>query len=54
MLDYVGYNLDTLRARYQQLVNEAGLDATQAHSAMEALETGLTGYTYLEETLHGI
>ena len=24
-----------------------------AQSALDALETGLTGYTYLEETLHG-
>jgi arginine decarboxylase len=54
MLDYVGYKLDDLRARYQQLVSEAGLDSMQAQSALDALETGLTGYTYLEETLHGI
>lgn len=54
MLDYVGYKLDDLRARYQQLVSAAGLDAAQAQAALEALETGLTGYTYLEETLHGI
>ena len=54
MLDYVGYKLDDLRARYLQLVNAAGLNATQAQSALDALETGLTGYTYLEETLHGM
>jgi arginine decarboxylase len=53
MLDYVGYKLDDLRARYQQLVDAADLDAVQSQSALDALETGLTGYTYLEETLHG-
>ncbi len=54
MLDYVGYNLDDLRARYQHLVSAAGLDTVQAQSALDALEAGLTGYTYLEETLHGV
>ena len=53
MLDYVGYRLDDLRARYRQLVDHAGLDAIRAQSALAALEAGLTGYTYLEETLHG-
>ncbi|HWR96464.1 MAG TPA: biosynthetic arginine decarboxylase [Arenimonas sp.] len=53
MLDYVGYKLDDLRARYRHLVDHAGLDPAQAQSALDALETGLTGYTYLEETLHG-
>lgn len=50
MLDYVGYRIDDLRARYHALIAAAGLPA----SAMAALEAGLTGYTYLEETLHGI
>ena len=54
MLDYVGYQLDDLRARYQYLVDTSGLDAAQSASALLALEAGLTGYTYLEETLHGI
>lgn len=54
MLDYVGYSLDDLRARYRQLVEMAELDAVSAQSAIAALESGLTGYTYLEETLHGI
>ena len=53
MLDYVGYKLDDLRARYRHLVDHAGLDALQAQSALAALDAGLTGYTYLEETLHG-
>jgi arginine decarboxylase len=50
MLDYVGYRVDDLRARYRSLVDAAGLP----ESALAALEAGLTGYTYLEETLHGI
>jgi arginine decarboxylase len=54
MLDYVGYKLDDLRLRYQQLVSESDLDAVQSVSALAALETGLAGYTYLEETLHGV
>jgi arginine decarboxylase len=54
MLDYVGYQLDALRARYRQLVSASTLNAAQAQSALAALETGLTGYTYLEETLHGL
>lgn len=54
MLDYVGYKLDDLRARYRQLVSDSDLDAKQSAAALVALETGLTGYTYLEETLHGI
>jgi len=49
MLDYVGYSLEALRARYRALVADAGL--TEASYA--ALEAGLTGYTYLEETVHG-
>ncbi|MGL4833393.1 MAG: arginine decarboxylase, partial [Shewanella sp.] len=53
MLDYVGYKLDDLRSRYQQLVSESNLDVVQSASALDALETGLTGYTYLEETVHG-
>jgi arginine decarboxylase len=54
MLDYVGYRLDELRARYRHLVDHAGLDAGAATAALAALEAGLTGYTYLEETLHGV
>lgn len=54
MLDYVGYQLDDLRARYQQLVSDSQLTTQQSESALAALETGLTGYTYLEETLHGV
>jgi arginine decarboxylase len=54
MLDYVGYKVDDLRARYRQLVAESDLDASRSLSALEALESGLTGYTYLEETRHGV
>jgi arginine decarboxylase len=54
MLDYVGYRLDELRARYRHLVEHAGLQAGAASAALAALEAGLTGYTYLEETPHGV
>lgn len=53
MLDYVGYRLDDLRARYRQLVESADLPPLRAQAALAALEAGLTGYTYLEETPHG-
>lgn len=52
MLDYVGYRLDALRARYRTLVAQAGLPVPAAQAALDALEAGLTGYTYLEETPH--
>lgn len=52
MLDYVGYKLDDLRAAYRAKVDAAGLDAAQAAHLIEALEAGLTGYTYLHETTH--
>jgi len=50
MLDYVGYSLEALRARYRALVSQAGL----GEASYAALEAGLTGYTYLEETVHGL
>jgi arginine decarboxylase len=49
MLDYVGYRLDDLRARYRENVDAAGLPANTAAEYLAALETGLTGYTYLSE-----
>lgn len=52
MLDYVGYALDELRAAYQSKVEAAGLNAADATRVSEALENGLTGYTYLHETPH--
>jgi arginine decarboxylase len=49
MLDYVGYALDDLRAVYRQRVEEAGLPAADAGLLADALEAGLTGYTYLSD-----
>lgn len=49
MLDYVGYRLDDLRAVYRQRVEEAGLSADESTRLADALEAGLTGYTYLSD-----
>ncbi len=50
MLDYVGYDLDTLRAAYREKIAAAGVSADEAKTLEAALEKGLTGYTYLAET----
>ena len=49
MLDYVGYRLDELRATYAQRVAAAQLSPERAQELSEALEAGLTGYTYLSD-----
>ena len=49
MLDYVGYKLDDLRRRYKALVTSAGLEGPEADRLNEALERGLTAYTYLSD-----
>lgn len=49
MLDYVGYKLDDLRAAYRTRVEEAQLSAAESAALSEALEAGLTGYTYLSD-----
>ena len=49
MLDYVGYALSDLRATYAQRVSQAGLPEAESKSLAEALEAGLTGYTYLSD-----
>jgi len=49
MLDYVGYDLAALRAAYRDKIAAAGIEAAQARVLEEALEQGLTGYTYLSE-----
>jgi len=49
MLDYVGYKLDDLRSRYDALVAAAKLSEAEAASLRQALERGLTGYTYLAD-----
>jgi arginine decarboxylase len=52
MLDYVGYSLDELRDAYRAKVDAAQLDRAESARLLEALEAGLTGYTYLHETPH--
>ncbi len=49
MLDYVGYKLDDLRRRYRALVGAADLSKPEAERLNEALERGLTAYTYLSD-----
>lgn len=49
MLDYVGYRLDDLRAAYREKVAAAGLPADEMARLDAALESGLTGYTYLDD-----
>ncbi|MDH5822452.1 arginine decarboxylase [Luteimonas sp. RD2P54] len=50
MLDYVGYRLSDLRASYAALVDRASLPEDEAQRLKAALEAGLTGYTYLDDT----
>jgi len=50
MLDYVGYRLDDLRRRYRALVGATELGKAEAERLNEALERGLTAYTYLDDT----
>jgi arginine decarboxylase len=53
MLDYVGYSLSDLRRRYGAMVSAAQLPADEALRLSAALETGLTGYTYLADEANG-
>jgi len=50
MLDYVGYDLRALRQSYADRIAAAGIGGDEAATLTEALEKGLTGYTYLAET----
>jgi arginine decarboxylase len=50
MLDYVGYKLDDLRRAYRDKVEAAKLPADEARRMNDALEAGLTGYTYLDDS----
>lgn len=50
MLDYVGYKLADLRAAYRGKVESAGLPADESQRMNDALEAGLTGYTYLDDS----
>ncbi|MEO5962359.1 MAG: biosynthetic arginine decarboxylase, partial [Thermomonas sp.] len=49
MLDYVGYNLDDLRRIYNDKVAAANLGEAESARLNEALENGLTAYTYLSD-----
>jgi len=49
MLDYVGYRLDDLRRIYKARVGAVDLSKGEAARLNEALEAGLTGYTYLDD-----
>ena len=49
MLDYVGYKLDDLRRIYRARVGATDLSKGEAVRLNEALESGLTGYTYLDD-----
>jgi len=49
MLDYVGYDLNALRAEYANKIERAGIAGDEAKRLSDALEAGLTGYTYLAE-----
>jgi arginine decarboxylase len=49
MLDYVGYKLDALRTAYALKVDAAGLPADESARMKDALEAGLTAYTYLSD-----
>jgi arginine decarboxylase len=51
MLDYVGYDLDVLRQSYRERIAAAGVDGELAEQFYRALNNGLTGYTYLSETV---
>ena len=50
MLDYVGYKLADLRQAYADKVDAANLPSEEAKGMKAALEAGLTGYTYLDDS----
>ncbi|MFC5742132.1 biosynthetic arginine decarboxylase [Dyella tabacisoli] len=49
MLDYVGYDLEALRASYRERIAAAGMQGEAAEQLFVTLNAGLTGYTYLSE-----
>ncbi len=53
MLDYVGYDLNTLRTAYREKIAQAGIEGDEAERIGTSLEHGLTGYTYLAEEHRG-
>ncbi len=52
VLGYVGFDADALRAAFAAKVAKANIAAPLAARIAADLETGLTAYTYLEETAH--
>ncbi|UJJ60227.1 arginine decarboxylase [Rhodanobacter denitrificans] len=51
MLDYVGYDPKQLREQYADRLAAAGTRGSEAKTFLEILDKGLTGYTYLAETM---
>ena len=49
MLDYVGYDLEVLRQSYRERIASAGVSGAEAEHLYNALNGGLTAYTYLAE-----
>lgn len=49
LLEYVGYDIDRLRMAYRAKISAAKLDPADAKRVAEALEAGLSGYTYLHD-----
>ncbi|KZC34474.1 UNVERIFIED_ORG: arginine decarboxylase, partial [Rhodanobacter sp. FW104-R5] len=49
MLDYVGYDLEALRRSYRERIAGAGVTGAEAAKLYDALDGGLTAYTYLAE-----
>jgi arginine decarboxylase len=49
MLDYVGYDLAALRARYRERIAAAGIEGDAAEQLYRTLDGGLTAYTYLAD-----
>jgi arginine decarboxylase len=49
MLDYVGYDLAAMRARYRERIAAAGIDGDAAEQLYRTLDGGLTAYTYLAD-----
>ncbi len=52
MLDYVGYDLEVLRQSYRDRIANAGVSGVEAMQLYDALDGGLTAYTYLAEDTH--
>ena len=50
MLDYVGYKIEDLRRGYRALVGSVEMSKSEAAKLNAALEAGLTGYTYLDDS----